>query len=222
VFRPKTPGRGFNLALVATFVLAALIVVTPVADATDSPLPAPETLPPNVVVFVAHVPLSLGRLTKAEFQRALVQEAAQAGRASAPGPDAKDYPRIAEKALGERLDSIWIQGQAREMGIGVRPSEISRLLARLKKEAFNNDNRRYHRFLREAHYTRRDIRERVMIQILAEKIQERIAAGLKPAEEGRGFDEFVKEYEARWQSRTVCATGYVTERCSNAPAPAGT
>lgn len=218
MFRPKTPGRGFNLALVATFVLVALIVVTPAADATDPPLPAPETLPPNVVAFVAHVPLSLGRLTKAEFQRALVQEAAQAGRSSAPDPHAKDYPRFAEKALDGRLEAIWIPGQAKEMGIGVRPREVSRELAHLKKEAFKNEAQ-YHRFLREAHFTNRDVRERVELQILSEKIQARVVSGLSEAEAQKTLSRFVTEYEARWRERTVCAPDYVTELCSNGPEP---
>lgn len=183
-------------------------------------MPTPETLPSNVVVFVAHVPLSLGRLTKAEFQRALAQEAAQAGRSSAPGPQAKDYPRIEERALGERLDAIWIQGQAREMGIGVRPHEISRELAHLKKEAFKNEAQ-YRRFLSEAHFTRRDVRERVKLQVLSEKIQVRVVFGLSEAEGQRALNRFVREYEERWRRRTVCAPDYVTVRCSNAPTAPG-
>jgi hypothetical protein len=196
------------------------IAVMPAAAATDPSLPAPEALPSNVVAFVTHVPLSLGRLTKAEFQRALVQQAAQAGRSSAPGPRAKDYPRLAKRAIDERLDAIWIQGQAKEMGIGVRPREISRELAHLKKEAFENEAQ-YHRFLREAHFTNRDVRERVMLQILSEKIQVRVVAGLSEAEAIRAFRKFVKEYSVRWRGRTVCALDYVTERCSNGPEPVG-
>jgi SurA-like protein len=220
VSRPKTPGRGFGLVLVATLALATSVTSAGVAAATEPPLPTPEALPADVVVFVAHVPSSLGRLTKAEFQRALVQAAAEVGRSSAPGPHAKDYPRIANRALAERLDAIWIQGQAMEMGIGVRPPEISRELAHLKKEAFKNEAQ-YRRFLREAHFTDADVRERVEIQILSEKIQLRVIFGLSEAEAQRVFRRFVKQYATRWQGRTVCAPGYVTVRCSNGPAPAG-
>ena len=221
MFRPRTHGRGFGLALVTGLALVVAVVVVPAAAATDPPLPMPEALPDNVVAFVAHVPLSLGRLTKAEFQRALVQEAAQAGRSSAPGPNASDYPRLAERAMDERLSAIWLQGQASEMGIGVRPREISRELAHLKKEAFKN-KAQYHRFLREAHFTNRDVRERVMLQVLAEKVQVRVVSGLSESEAQRAFSRFAKEYDARWRGRTVCASDHVTERCSNAPQPIGT
>lgn len=220
MFRPKTPDRGFILALTIGLGLMASVVVMPAAAAADPSLPAPEALSSNVVAFVAHVPLSLGRLTKAEFQRALVQEAAQAGRASAPGPKARDYPRLAERALDERLSAIWVQGQAREMGIGVRPREISRELAHLKKEAFKN-KAQYHRFLREAHFTNRDVRERVMLQVLAEKIQVRVVSGLSEAEGQRALSRFAREYDVRWRGRTVCATDHLTERCSNGPEPVG-
>jgi len=220
VFRLKTPRKGLNQVLVTLLALMASITSIPVAAATEPSLPTPEGLPHGVVVFVAHVPPGLGRLTKAEFQRALVQAAAEAGRSSAPGPDAKDYPGIANRALGERLDAIWIQGQAREMGIGVRPREISRELASLKKKAFKNEAE-YRRFLEEAHFTRRDVRERVKIQILSEKIQVRIASGLSEAERQKAFNKFVREYEERWRGRTVCAPDYITVRCSNSPTSPG-
>jgi hypothetical protein len=201
-------------------VLVVAVAVVPAAAATDPSLPTPETLPGNVVAFVAHVPLSLGRLTKAEFQRALAQEAAQAGRSSVPGPHAKEYPLLAKKALEGRLDAIWIPGQAKEMGIGVRPREVSRELAHLKKEAFKNEAQ-YRRFLREAHFTNRDVRERVELQILSEKIQARVVSGLSEAEAQKTLSRFVTEYEARWRDRTVCAPDYVIELCSNGSEPAG-
>jgi SurA N-terminal domain len=213
VSRLKTHAGRLSPALVAILVLGTSIASSSFASAAEPAVPTPETLPSNVVAFVAHVPLSLGRLTKAEFQRALVQAAAEAGRSSAPGPHAKDYPRIANRALGERLDAIWIQGQAREMGIGVRPHEISRELAHLKKEAFKNEAQ-YRRFLREAHFTNLDVRERVKLQLLSEKIQVRVVFGLSEAEGQRALNRFVKEYEERWRGRTVCAPDYVTVRCS--------
>lgn len=215
MFRPRTPGKCSSLALIGLGLIAS-IAVMPAAAATDPALPAAEALPSNVIAFVTRVPLSLGRLTEAEFQRALVQQAAQAGRSSVPGPNAKDYPRLSERALDERLEAISIQGQAREMGIGVRPHEISRELAHIKKQAFKNEAQ-YRHFLREAHFTNRDVRERVMIQILSEKIQVRVVAGLSETEAQRAFNRFVKEYAVRWRGRTVCAPDHVTDRCSNGP-----
>lgn len=105
------------------------------------------------------------------------------------------------------------------MGIGLRSRGVTRELAHLKKLAFKN-GAQYRQFLREAHFTRRDVRDRVEVQMFSERIQEAIVAGLTSAQaRQKAFDRFVREYEERWRARTVCATGHVTERCSNGPAP---
>ena len=188
------------------------------------PVPPPPTeLPANVVAIVARVPdrgaEHGGVVTGKEFHHALVQAAAQKGRRAAPKPGGNGYRGLKNLAIGELLDDSWIRGQAAEMGIGLRPREVTREIALVKKEAFKN-GAQYRRFLRAAHYTRRDVEERVEIQLLADKIQERVAAGFNSeAAAQKAFAKFVDEYEERWHSRTVCAPSYVTVRCSNAPAP---
>ena len=158
--------------------------------------------------------------TAKEFHLALAQAAARAGLRSAPKPGSNRYGKLKKTAIGELLDDSWIRGQAAEMGIGVRPREVARYLAFIRREAFEN-GAEYRRFLRESHLTRRDVEEQVEIQLFAERIQERIVAGI-PSKAGqrKAFNEFISEYEVRWKARTVCAPGYVTSRCSNAPAPA--
>ncbi len=178
-----------------------------------------------MVAIVARVPdrgaEHGGVVTKKEFQHALAQAAAQRGRRSAPKPGGNGYGKLKNRAIGELLDDSWIRGQAAEMGIGVRPREVARELARLKKLAFE-DGAEYRRFLRENHLTRRDVKENVEIQLYAEKIQERVVAGLdSEAAAQKAFANFLDEYGERWRSRTVCAPGYITSRCSNGPAPAG-
>jgi hypothetical protein len=160
--------------------------------------------------------------TRKEFHRALAQAAAQAGLRSAPKPGHNGYGKLKKTAIGELLDSDWIRGQAAEMGIGVRPRQVARMIAAIKKEAFKNDGAEYRRFLREFHYTRRDVKERVEIQLFVERIQERVLAGSgSKASAQKAFAKFVSEYEVRWKARTVCALGYITVRCSNGPTPEG-
>lgn len=157
--------------------------------------------------------------TKKEFHHALIQAAAGAGLRSAPKPGHNGYGKLKHAAMGELLEDSWIRGQAAEMGIGVRPREVARAIEKLKRLAFKN-GAEYRRFLREAHFTRRDVKERVEIQLLSERIQDRVAAGIgSEAGVQKAFAKFVSEYEVRWRSRTVCAPGYVIDRCSNGPAP---
>ena len=103
------------------------------------------------------------------------------------------------------------------MGIGLRPRQVTRELDRLKKQAFK-DGAQYRRFLKEAHYTHRDVRDRVEIQLFSERIQRRVVAGLNGKGATQVFAEFVMKYKERWRSRTLCAPGYITDRCSNGSA----
>jgi hypothetical protein len=178
-----------------------------------------------VVVIVAQVPDGKGEQggvsTTGEFNRVLDQVAAQRGLRAAPKPEDAGYQKLKNRAIGELLDDAWIRGQAAEMGLGVRPREVARELTKLKKLAFKN-GAEYRRFLKRAHYTRRDVSENVELQILAARIQQRAVAGLSSnAARQKAFSRFVSEYVVRWRARTVCAPGYVTERCSNGPEPKG-
>jgi len=121
-------------------------------------------------------------------------------------------------AMNNLLEIVWIKGQAAEMNIVVTPSQVSRELALIREQNFESAAE-YRRFLRESRYTRRDVYERVELQLLAERIQRRIMAGVRSkSEEQQAFEEFVAEFNERWRSRTVCAPEYVVEHCSNAPA----
>jgi SurA N-terminal domain len=178
--------------------------------------PPPVELPANTIAIVADVRAGHSvTVSKADFHHALVQAAVQDGRKAPPKRGEGGFAKLERRAIGELLDSVWIGGQAAEMGIGVRPREVRRQLAAIKQEAFKS-GAEYRRFLRQAHYTRRDVLERVETQILSAKIQERVAAGIRSeAALQKAFAKFVAEYSARWRARTVCAPGYVIERCSN-------
>jgi hypothetical protein len=180
-------------------------------------------LPANTVAIVARVPDRGGEgggiATKKEFFHALAQAAAQAGLRSTPEPGHNGYGKLKRNAIKELVEDSWIRGQAAEMGIGVRPGQVARETERLKRRAFEN-GAQYRQFLREAHFTRRDVKERVELQMLIERIQERVAAGIgNEAGVQKAFSKFLHEYEVRWRARTVCAPDYVIDLCSNGSAP---
>jgi hypothetical protein len=176
--------------------------------------PPPTGLPPNVVAVVVDVRGSAESIVKREFQRRLTQVAAQRGRRPAPKPGHGGYGKLKDTAIGELLDSVWIKGQAAEMGIGLTSRQIREERRRLIEVAFK-DRAEYHRFLVEARYSRRDIRQRIEEQMLSTRIQERAVTGLSGPARQKAFTKFVAEYEQRWQARTVCAPEYVIDRCSN-------
>jgi FKBP-type peptidyl-prolyl cis-trans isomerase (trigger factor) len=178
-------------------------------------LPAPEALPGHTVAVVSHIPVRLRTITIKELNRAILQAAAQAGLKAAPATGQAKYPRLEEEALGELLDGLWIQGQAEEMEIVVTDKQIANELAQIKKENFKS-GKEFHAFLKHSHFTLRDVRYRVELQILSTRIQERVAIGTWTQKEAQAvFSAFVDAYEERWRSRTVCAPQYAIKRCSN-------
>ena len=197
-------------------VVVAIVLVAAGGSASGSGLPPfPVALPGNTVALVSHVPLGLGTITKHEFRHALEQQAAMKGRNSVPKPGEKGYEQLRVAAVEEQLDAVWVQGQAAEMDLSVTRRQISRELAAIKKQNFKS-NAEYRRFLKESHFTGRDVRERVKLQMLSTLIQERVARNA-PGSAAKAFKQFVAAYSKRWRARTVCAPEFVTDRCSNGP-----
>jgi hypothetical protein len=204
------------------FAIVTIVGAGPWSAASAAGPPAPEELAPSRVAFVSGVPRGTGTITKAEFRHALVLSSVQAGLDSPPEPGRRPYEKLKTAALQSQLEGIWIVGQAAEWNIYVTRGEVKRELAWVKKEGFKSAAE-FRRFLKEARYTHRDLHERIRTQILStllqERLQEMIGKGAGRKAEQRAFTKFVEEFTERWRSRTVCAPGYVTERCSNGPSP---
>jgi hypothetical protein len=196
-----------------------VILATAVGGTSLAAVPTPEELAPNTAMLVTEMPVGPGTTTKHELGHELLLEAVAKGRKTAPKPGGGGYRRLVHSAVNARLEAAWLQGQAAELNIAVTPRQVSRELARIRKENFKSQSE-YRRFLRESRYTRRDVRERVELQLLATRLQEWILRGAKSkAEEQKALRDFVAEFSERWRARTVCAVGYVTESCSNGPLP---
>ena len=219
---PGGLGLGYRQAFLMTRIarsIAGLTVLMAVGlSGNGSAAVLPEELPRNVVAVVSHVPPSLGTVTVPEFRRRLIQRAAQKGLDSAPKPGEGGHGKLKDDAVEELLKSVWLRGEARAMGIEVTSRQIARELARLKEIVFRN-GAEYRQFLRESHYTRRDINENVENQLISAAIQRRVVRGAKGETEVlEALEEFVDAYEERWRARTLCAQGYVLDRCSNGSA----
>ncbi len=157
------------LAFGALFIL--LFVIFAIAQGIGNP-----SVPSGDAAIVEDAPDGLSPVTEADFRHALVQAAAQKQIKPVPKPGDKKYDELKETALGEVLDSIWIQGQAAEMGIVLTKKEIADELAKLKKQAFKTEQQ-YKEFLKEAHFTIADVNERVTLQILSGKIEKQVTEG---------------------------------------------
>lgn len=212
-------GRPTIRALLALVALAATLAISGSAFGQDppslDPRPSPEALPAGTVAIVDHVSEGSRAITTAALTHAIAQTAAEAGLRTAPTPAHPKYKGIEKEALGQLLDGLWIQGQAAEMRIFVSKRQVSAELAQIKKDSFKTE-RQFRAFLKHAHLTLLDVRNRVRLQLLATKIQERVAGTVWDEENiPKVFKTFVAAYQKRWRARTICAPQYVIERCAN-------
>ncbi len=221
----KSPNRWPLLAaglVVVAALGAAVVLLLSQNDSTDSSStsapPSPREVPPNVVQ-VTHVPASLGVVTKGDFDHAMEQAAAQSSLKAVPLVGEKKYDELKETALKGILEAIWLEGQAIEMGVAVTPVEISTQLAKLRRENFKTEGE-YRNFLQTSHFTSEDVDERVKLQLLSTRLQNKLSetkggSQLSEAAKQKAFTKFVAAYQRRWKSRTVCAPAFVIEECSN-------
>jgi foldase protein PrsA len=131
------------------------------------------TVPSGDAAIVKSVPAGEASVSEAEVKRVMLQQAASAKLKKAPKPGEKKYKELQDAALGELLDSIWIQGEAEELGLEATPKQIATELAQIKKQNFKTPTA-YREFLKTSHFTPADVDKRVRLQVLSTKIQEAI------------------------------------------------
>lgn len=154
------------LAFGVVFVL--LFVGFAIAEGLGQP-----SVPAGDVAIVKSVPSDLGTISQADYQKALVQTAARAGLKSIPQPGDSQYDQIKSAAMGDLFDTVWIQGEAEEMGITVSPQQIATQLAQIKKQNFKAKGS-YEKFLQTSHFSPADVNQRVKLQLLSTQIQQQV------------------------------------------------
>jgi parvulin-like peptidyl-prolyl isomerase len=193
-----------RLALV---LFGALFVVLFAGYAIAQGLGHPS-VPAGDVAIVQHVPDEIGTVSEADFKRALLQQAAQAKLKGTPKPGDDKYEELKTAALGELLDTIWIQGEAEELGISVTGKQIATELAQIKKTNFKTDAE-YQEFLKTSRFTKEDVLARVKLQLLSTQIQEAITKLAPPPTEGEVSDYYETAKDAQYttpESRDVRVT----------------
>lgn len=145
-----------------------LFIVVAIAEGIGDP-----SVPDGAVAYVEDAPGDTGEITDAEFEHALEQAAAQAGVNKVPKPGDAQYDELKETALNFLFEGIWLRGFGAERGITVSEQEVNKELKKLKDESFQSP-KEFRDFLKEAKYTREDVRERVELQTISTKLQEQL------------------------------------------------
>ena len=71
------------------------------------------------------------------------------------------------------VSAKWIEGEAKERGMSATPAEVDRQFEETKDQSFPNE-RAYQRFLRTSGQTEEDLKFRVRLDVLSNKIRQQV------------------------------------------------
>jgi foldase protein PrsA len=159
-----------NRRIVVAGVLGAFLVVFFVVVAIAQGIGHPS-VPSGDVAVVQDVPD--GNVSMAEFQASLEQGAATQGAKKVPAPSDPSYKALLDSAMSDVLLSRWVRGEAADRGITLSDSEISNKLQEVVKQQFGGQ-KKFQQFLKQAHFTPQQARDRIELQMLSDAIQKQV------------------------------------------------
>lgn len=166
----------------ALILFGALLVLLFAGFAVAQGIGSPS-VPSGDVAIVEDVPDEIANVSEEDFERALLQQVAQAKLKKTPERGSDKFEELKDAALGELLDQIWLEGQAEELDISITEKQVEDELATIKKQSFGSE-KAYEKFLQESKFTQEDVDSRVRLQLLSAQIQERVTAEApKPSSE---------------------------------------
>jgi parvulin-like peptidyl-prolyl isomerase len=176
-------------------VFIALFVVFAVAQGLGK-----KSVPSGDIALVTSVPSDIGHISEAAYKKSLLQQQAQSGAKKAPKPTSKKGEELHSAAIGELLNKAWIFGEAEELGIELTKKEVETELAKVKKESFKTE-KAFQEFLKEDHFTEEEVTERIELQLISTKIQEKITKQAPPPSEAAIKEYYEKEKATQYTKK---------------------
>ena len=155
-------------------IFGVLLVALFVGFAVAQGVSGAPTVPSDSIAVVEDAAAGTSPITKEQFDRALKQTAARSGLQTVPKPSSKQYSDIRDAAIGDMLDTVWIQSEAAEQGITVSDQKVAKSLVSIKKQNFRTEAE-YQQFIKRSGYTQDDIDLRVKLQLLSTAIQTKVS-----------------------------------------------
>jgi len=107
----------------------------------------------------------------------------------------QDYAQLRDQVLQLLISFKWISGEAAAQGITVTDAEVEHSFQEQKRQSFPKDAD-YQRFLKQTGQTREDILQRVRLDLLSNKLRDKVIAG-----KDQVSDEAIAQYYADNESR---------------------
>jgi hypothetical protein len=125
---------------------------------------------------------------------------------------------VRDQVMDFLVGAKWIEGETAERGIKVSDRAVRHRLMSQKHASFNNE-REFQQFLEDSGMTRSDLKYRVRLDMLSERLRSDVVGKGSARTQARRLDRFVRRFRTKWTGRTSCAAEYASERCGSTLAP---
>ena len=187
--------RKFGL-IVFGAILVALFAGIALAQGIGNP-----TIPSGDIIKVEEVPDDLGNISEEDYERSFTQTWKRGGLQSAPKEGDAQYEQVREAAINDLLDQAWLTGEAAEMDVSATDRELDNELATIKQDQFPTPEA-FNDFLKESGFNMEEVRDRVRLQVLSRKIQDKMTTSVTDVPDS----EIEKFYESSQASFTTPET----------------
>jgi hypothetical protein len=151
-------------------------------------------------------------VTEAAFKHWSAVAQAEEGPHSKHKPSARE---VTEQVMGFLISADWVRGEAADLKVHVSSAIVQRRFHEERQAQFP-EPREFRKFLRESKQTVADLLVRVELDILSERIQQRVTAGHKSASsQARALKHFVNNFRPKWTAKTYCAPQYAVDDCGH-------
>jgi parvulin-like peptidyl-prolyl isomerase len=156
------------------------------------------SVPEGDVALVEDVPDDAGSISQKDFDTSFAQAWKRAGLQSAPAEDDAQYDQIKEAAMNDLLDQAWLTGEAADLGVTASDREVDNQFKSIRNDQFPNEAA-YQKFLEDSGFTNEQVIDRVRLQVLSTKIEEKIRDEVPPVSD----DEVQETYEQSIEAYTT-------------------
>jgi foldase protein PrsA len=119
-----------------------------------------------------------GNISKTDFNHWLEVVAAQPQpgqkkKPPPPKPGSRQYEAVKQQVMQFLVSAKWIEGEAKDRGLSATPAEVDRQFKETKDQSFPNE-KAYQRFLRTSGQNENDLKFRVRLDVLSNKIRQQV------------------------------------------------
>ena len=144
-----------------------------------------------------------GHISKANFNRFLLQTAKQSGSQTVPQPSDPQYKQIKDQTMQTALQIAWIVGEANRQGLSFTDTQVQQSLQQIKSQF--KTQAEYVQARDQAGLTDADVLERAKLQLIQNKIQDNIqnSVGSVSDSDARAFYDANKSQFTQPAKRTI-------------------